>query len=103
MRATVVLATAIVALSPALASDLPMPDLPDPTRYCQSLDDELAINQCLRVNQGGYDSAKRLWPRLSDYSAQLCTRVADSARKSPMGYAAFGDCVRRMHLEYDAP
>jgi hypothetical protein len=100
-----------------------MPDLPDPTAYCQSFGakypvqgdtegSKFATNECLRQIQDGYETAKALWPQLSDYSARYCTRMVTQTvggtplrpdQLSPWGYAQLGNCALQMHYEWDLP
>ena len=66
----------------------------------------MTINECLREVQDGYDNAKWLWPKLSDYSAQQCTRAATQTAGgsvSPMAYAILGNCVLQWYYQYDLP
>ena len=118
MKRQTALLASTVAVSPALATDLPMPDLPDPTPLCQSLGKgaadragadagKVTTSECLRKSQDGYDTAKWLWPKLSDYSAKHCAYVAGlvthDASTSGWGYVTLGNCASQMYFEYDVP
>jgi hypothetical protein len=108
------------------SNDVPLPVLPDPTPLCRSLESDLAANDCLRRNQSGYEIARELWPRLSEYSAKLCAKSITASVVKPgqvegvpgfpqgvtrptsplvnaMLYEALGDCALRLHHDYDIP
>jgi hypothetical protein len=62
--------------------------------------------------QDGYETAKSLWPQLSDYSARFCTRIVTHTvggtpltfdQLSPWSYLTLGNCALQMHYEYDLP
>jgi hypothetical protein len=102
----------VFAASSALATSLPLPALPDPTAFCRAMKNDIAVNECLRMAQEGYEAAKFYWPELSDYAARLCvhsvTLGADGrplpfARISPWAWASLGQCVTQAHFDYDAP
>ena len=83
-------------------SNVPFPDLPDPTPFCRSLAHEAQRNYCLRQNQDGYETAKALWPELSQSSAEQCAKlVIDWAKRAGQsgaaGYPGLGDCAVQMH------
>jgi hypothetical protein len=123
-RSVLLAAGAAICFAPTLAlaaNDVPFPMLPDPTSHCERLRhtsdaDRYApaaradfisnANACLRRNQEGYETAKRLWPELSERSAKYCQSVLlqDSrgtllpvSKLSDEGYAVLGDCAGMMY------
>jgi hypothetical protein len=119
-RACVFSAIISAAISPALASNLPMPDLGDPDPYCRTLGpthgphandaSELSTDECRLQMRDGYDTAKLFWPFLSDGTVLFCTSFVTKSvtgeqipadKVAKWGWVMFGKCIRNLYFDYD--
>jgi hypothetical protein len=85
---------------------VPFPDYGDPNAYCHQanwkidgpaeaarLEREASADWCIVTEQEGYDTARALWPRLTQANAQLCVDQTRAKGNLLIKYSNLGLCA----------